>query len=394
MNSPHFSVEYIQQRNRLTSVLRLCMSIPHLLVARTRILSLALIISAGVVKVGSAEPVNALPLPSAKLALIGVFDQPVDIASRANDTGLYIVQQSGRIVRLGPTGTRTVTLDLTSLVSTGGEQGLLGLVFHPTGKSIFVNYTDVNGNTVVARYAMKLDGTAVKSSRVVLFTLRQPYANHNGGGLAFGPNGRLFIGTGDGGSGGDPERRALDPKSRLGKMISLNPNAASQAGNGAVIWSRGLRNPWRFEFDSKGNLWIADVGQNAWEEVNLARASNGFGKNKSFGWSALEANARYNTDQPATGHQPPVFAYQHGNTECSISGGTRIRDTKLVSLKDWYVFGDYCSGDVTAIWVEGSKTTKEVSLLRNVGSITAIRTVNGGAAFVLTHGGKIYRIVK
>jgi len=365
-----------------------------MLIARSRILLLALIISVVIVRVGTTEPVNALTSPSAQLALIGVFEQPVDIASRANDTGLYIVQQSGRIVRLGSTGKRTITLDLTSLVSTGGEQGLLGLVFHPTGKSIFVNYTDVNGNTVVARYAMKLDGTAIKSSRVVLFTLRQPYANHNGGGLAFGPNGRLFIGTGDGGSSGDPERRALDPKSRLGKMISLNPNAASQASNGAVIWSRGLRNPWRFEFDSQGNLWIADVGQNVWEEVNLARASNGFGKDKSFGWSAYEANARYNTDQSATGHLPPVFAYQHGNTECSISGGTRIRDPNLVSLKNWFVFGDYCSGDVTAIWVEGSKTTKVVSLLKNVGAITAIRSVYGGAAFVLTHGGKVFRIVK
>lgn len=364
------------------------------MIARSRVVVLTLVLSAVVVKMGVSEQVDALTTPTAQLSLVGSFEQPVDIASRANDTGLYIVQQSGRIVRLGSNGKRTVTLDLAALVSTGGEQGLLGLVFHPTGKSIFVNYTDVNGNTVVARYAMKLDGTAIKSSRVVLFTLRQPYANHNGGGLAFGPNGRLFIGTGDGGSGGDPERRALDPKSRLGKMISLNPDATGQSGNGAIIWSRGLRNPWRFEFDSQGNLWIADVGQNAWEEVNLARASAGFGKDKSFGWSAYEANARYNTDQPATGHLSPIFAIRHGNTECSISGGTRIRDTNLVSLKDWYVFGDYCSGDVTAIWVEGSKTTKVVSLLKNVGSITAIRTVNGGAAFVLTHGGKVFRIVK
>ncbi len=360
---------------------------------RGRVIILATALAV-VVNAGVREPLHAATTPTAQLSLVGSFEQPVDIASRANDTGLYVVQKTGRIVRLGSNGKRTIALDLTALVSSGGEQGLLGLAFHPTGKSIFVNYTDVDGHTVVARYAMKLDGTAIKSSRTVLFTLRQPYANHNGGGLAFGPNGRLFIGTGDGGSGGDPQRRALNPKSRLGKMISLNPNATSQAGNGAFIWSRGLRNPWRFEFDSRGNLWIADVGQNSWEEVNLARVSDGFGKDKSFGWSAFEANARYNTDQPATGHQPPVFAYQHGSTRCSISGGTRIRDSNLASLKDWYVFGDYCSGDVTAIWVEGSKTTKVVSLLKNVGSITAIRTVHNGAAFVLTHGGKVFRIVK
>lgn len=340
------------------------------------------------------SPVHALTNPTAKLVLVGLFDKPVDIASRAGDTGLYIAQQSGRVVRLGVTGKRIITLDLSSAISTGSEQGLLGLVFHPTGKSIFVNYTDLKGDTVVARFAIKLDGTAIKSSRVVLFTLRQPYANHNGGGLAFGPNGQLFVATGDGGSGGDPERRALDPTSRLGKLISLNPNATSQSGNGLKIWSRGLRNPWRFEFDVQGNLWIADVGQNTWEEVNLARASDGFGKGKSFGWSAYEANSRFNSDQSTAGHLFPVYAYEHGNTACSISGGTRIRDTNLVSLRNWYVFGDYCSGKVTAIWVEGNKTTRVISLASNVGSITAVRTVFGGAAYVLTHEGKVLQIVK
>lgn len=343
---------------------------------------------------GLNNQVNALATPVAKLALIGLFEKPVDIASRANDTGIYIAQQSGQIVRQGTNGKSTVTLDLSSLTKADGERGLLGLVFHPNGKSLYVNYTDANGDTVVARYAMKLDGTALKSSRVVLFTLRQPYANHNGGGLAFGPNGRLFVATGDGGSGGDPQRHALDPKSRLGKLLSLNPNAASKASNDLVVWSRGLRNPWRFEFDAEGNLWIADVGQDTWEEVNLARAAGGAGKGKSFGWSAFEANFRYNTDQSAVGHLFPVYVYKHGVAGCSISGGTRIRDTSLASLKNWYVFGDFCSGTLTAIWVEGNKTTGTTALVKNVGSITAVRSVFGGAAYVLTLEGKVYRIVK
>lgn len=342
---------------------------------------------------GFNNQVNALTRPDAKLVLVGLFEKPVDIASRANDTGLYVAQQSGRVVRFGINGKTTVTLDLSALTKAEGERGLLGLVFHPNGKSLYVNYTDTNGNTVVARYLMKLDGTAKSSSRVILFTLRQPYANHNGGGLAFGPNGRLFVGTGDGGSSGDPQRRALNPKSRLGKMLSLNPNAISEASNDLVVWSRGLRNPWRFEFDSQGNLWIADVGQNNWEEINLARAINGAGKGKSFGWSAFEANARFNTDQSASGHLFPVHTYKHGNAGCSISGGTRIRDTSLTSLKNWYVFGDYCSGTLTGIWVEGNRTTRTVSLVNNVGSITAVRTVYGGAAYVLTLQGNIYRIV-
>lgn len=360
---------------------------------RRRIALSMVVLSLYLVGAGSNNRVTALNTPSAKLVLIARFEKPVDIASRANDTGIYVAQQSGQVVRYGVNGRKSVTLDLSSLTRAEGERGLLGLVFHPNGKSLFVNYTDVNGNTVVARYAMKQNGTAQSSSRVVLFTLRQPYANHNGGGLAFGPNGRLLVATGDGGSSGDPQRRALDPKSRLGKMLSLNPNATSQAGNDLVIWSRGLRNPWRFEFDLQGNLWIADVGQDNWEEVNLARATDGAGKGKSFGWSAFEADSRFNIDQSASGHLFPVHAYKHGEAGCSISGGTRIRDTSLISLKDWYVYGDYCSGRLTAIWVEGNKTTRTVSLANNVGSITAVRTVYGGAAYVLTLQGKVYRIV-
>mgnify|MGYP001597386389 CR=1 FL=1 len=361
--------------------------------SKHRIVRLTLVLSLCFLGSGLNNRVNALTTPTVKLQFVARFDKPVDIAARINDNGVYVAEQSGRVVRYGVDGKSIVALDISSLTKAEGERGLLGLVFHPNGKSLFVNYTNIGGDTVVARYAMKPDGTALRSSRVVLFTLRQPYANHNGGGLAFGPNGRLFIGTGDGGSGGDPQRRALDPKSRFGKMLSVNPNAASKADNDLVIWSRGLRNPWRFEFDAQGNLWIADVGQDNWEEVNLALAQNGAGRGKSFGWSAFEANSRFNEDQSASGHLFPVYAYGHGNAGCSISGGTRIRDTNLPSLKNWYVYGDYCSGTLTAIWVEGNKTTRTVSLVHDVGSITAVRTVYGGAPYVLTLQGNVYRIV-
>ena len=368
------------------------MSTPHS-GARRRLAIVIVVPSLVLIGWGITNQVSAQSTPAVKLAEVASFVKPVDIAARVNDSGIYVAEQTGRVVRLASNGKTTVALNLSSLTEAEGERGLLGLVFHPNGKSLFVNYTDLNGNTIVARYLMKQDGTAQTSSRVVLFILKQPQPNHNGGGLAFGPNGRLFVGTGDGGGSGDPQRSALDPKSRLGKMLSLNADASSQAGNDLVIWSRGLRNPWRFEFDSQGNLWIADVGQDKWEEVNLARASTGAGKGKSFGWSAFEADSRFNTDQPAAGHLFPVHTYKHGESGCSISGGTRIRDTKLISLKDWYVYGDYCSGNLTAIWVEGNQTTRTISLAKNVGSITAVRTVYGGAAYVLTMQGKIYRIV-
>ena len=288
---------------------------------------------------------------------------------------------------------RTVTaLDLRSRTGADGERGLLGIVFHPNGKFLYVNYTDNDGDTVVARYAVRTDGKVAASSRTVLFTLDQPYANHNGGGLSFGPGGRLFVATGDGGSAGDPERVALDRSSMLGKIVSIDPDADDVDSNDARIWSVGLRNPWRFEFDHDDNLWVADVGQNEWEEVNVVWARNGSGNGANFGWSAYEGEKRYNRDQRVSRHTRPVYVYPHGDAGCSISGGTRVRSSRLPALRNWYVFGDYCSGDLTALWVEGSRTTKVRKLADDVGPITAVRTVSTGDVYVLTLDGDVKRL--
>jgi glucose/arabinose dehydrogenase len=342
------------------------------------------------------HPESATASPSVKLAVVTTATAPVDIASRANESAIYIVEQDGRIVRFGVAGTdkgtRRVALNITSLTSANGERGLLGLAFHPNGKFAFINYTDNKGNTVVARYGVTTAGKFLSSTRTVIFTMKQPYANHNGGGLAFGPGGRLFIGTGDGGSGGDPNRVSLKKDSPLGKILSINPNAKNVASNNVTVWSRGLRNPWRFEFDAGGNLWVADVGQNEWEEVNVSWATDGAGKGVSYGWSALEGNARYNTDQPSKGHQSPAYVYKHGDAGCSISGGTRMRDPKIPTVKDWFVFGDYCSGRLTGILVKGNTAEKVTVLARDIGSISAVRTVANGTSYVLTLEGKILRI--
>ena len=199
---------------------------------------------------------------SYRLVKVTSVDKPTDIASRSGDTGLYIAQQDGRLVRFDSVTQKVTTaLDLTKFTNADGERGLLGVVFHPNGKFLFVNYTDAKGDTVVVRYAMRTDQTANPTSRVVLFTVDQPYANHNGGGLAFGPGGLLYIGTGDGGSRDDPQRRALSRRSMLGKIIAVDPLAANTKTAKPTIWSIGLRNPWRFEFDESQNLWIADVGR-------------------------------------------------------------------------------------------------------------------------------------
>jgi glucose/arabinose dehydrogenase len=328
-----------------------------------------------------------------KLVLVTRAKMPVDIATRVNDSALYIAEQDGLVQRFVQ-GKKTIALDLRKRTSASGERGLLGIVFHPNGKYMYVNYTNQQGNTEVARYAMTATNTANVSTRTLLLTVKQPYANHNGGGLAFGPEGRLYVGTGDGGSGGDPERVALKISSPLGKILSLSPTAKSQKTNDLVVWSRGLRNPWRFEFDSSNNLWIADVGQNMWEEVNVAWAAKGSGKNVSFGWSAWEGNTRYNTDEPAKSHQKPVFTYQHGDAGCSISGGTRVRDPQLPAWKDWFIFGDYCSGRITAIWVNGQTTQKQTVIQRDVGSITAVRSTTQGKVFVLTLDGKVLQLTQ
>ncbi|NDG67732.1 MAG: hypothetical protein EBY23_12675, partial [Actinobacteria bacterium] len=318
---------------------------------RKKLLALCALLSATFLLL--ALPVSA-GTNSTKLVLVTTAKKPVDIATRINDVALYVAEQDGVVQRF-VNGKKSVALDLTKYTSADGERGLLGIVFHPNGKYLYVNYTNTRGNTEVARYVMSAANTANISTRTLLLTVKQPYSNHNGGGLAFGPGGRLYVGTGDGG----------------GKILSLSPTAKNEKTNELAVWSRGLRNPWRFEFDSSNNLWIADVGQNMWEEVNVAWAAQGSGKNISFGWSAWEGNTRYNSDEPAQPHQKPVFTYKHGDAGCSISGGTRVRDPQLPAWNDWFVFGDYCSGRITAIWASGQTTQKQNILQRNVGPITA-----------------------
>lgn len=344
----------------------------------------ALIASSGIAASSSA---------TYRLTKVTSVDRPTDVTSRTGDTGLYISEQDGTVLRFDTrTGKKTRALDIGELTEASGERGLLGLAFHPNGRFLYVNYTDSDGDTVVARYPMRRN-TAVTAGHRILFTLDQPYANHNGGGLAFGPEGRLYIGTGDGGSRDDPQRRALDPKSYLGKIISIDPLANGPKTADPRIWSVGLRNPWRFEFDSDMNLWVADVGQDKWEEVDVAWAKDGSGRGANFGWSAYEGNARYNTDQSVTNHHAPAYVYTHGDDGCSISGGTRVRSASLSSLRDWYVFGDYCSGHMTALKIVGNKTVSVVRLLDNAGSVTAVRSMANGDVYALNLDGDVSRLV-
>lgn len=372
-----------------------------------------------------AAPVTTLPgpLPTPDVRLIEVasFNEPVEATGAVGDTRLFIVENGGVVIATDDESTTTVfdIADVASATFTdeGNEQGLLGLAFHPELDLVYVDFTDGEGNTVVAEFAhdpltFQFDPASYRE----VLTIDQPFANHNGGELDFGPDGFLYIGTGDGGSADDPNRSALDVSSRLGKILRIDPVASDAGpftipddnpfvdveGADAAVWSLGLRNPWRFSFDSlTGDLWIGDVGQNRLEEIDLAPATDGLGAGKgiSFGWSAFEAADRFNEDQPADGHTLPVVSYVHENGSCSVSGGVVARDSSYSDLNGWYVYGDYCSGQVWALDTTSVTSTPDgpvgeptVVEIATVPELTAVVEGPFGDIYALSLGGQVYRL--
>lgn len=289
------------------------------------------------------------------------LDRPAEIVN-AGDSRLFVVEQTGRIQILNANGSVNTTpfLNLSTMVSGGGEQGLLGLAFHPdyeTNGYFFVNYTDLNGDTVVARYTRSStdENVADATSAMVLLTIDQPYDNHNGGCLRFGPDGYLYIATGDGGNGGDPGNRAQNKDELLGKILRLNVDAASPyipetnpyvGIEGAdEVWALGLRNPWKFSFND-GNIWIADVGQGNVEEIDKVVAT---AAGVNYGWKCFEGTAVYSTDNCSLVemYTQPVAEYVHeGSSRCSITGGYVYTGTMYPNLQGKYFFADYCTGEI------------------------------------------------
>lgn len=297
------------------------------------------------------------------------FDRPVDIKN-AGDNRLFIVEQDGVIKILNSNGTTNSTpfLDIDGIVrSTGNEQGLLGLAFHPnysTNGYFYVNYTNNSGNTVISRYTVSGNpNVANASSAQILMTINQPYSNHNGGHIAFGQDGYLYIGMGDGGAGGDPQNYSQNTNSLLGKMLRIDVNSGSPygipadnpfVGDGSTldeIWAIGVRNPWKFSFDkNNGDLWIGDVGQNAIEEIN--HTANGVG-GLNYGWRCYEGNSNYNTSgcSGASNYEMPVAQYAQGGSpyKCSITGGYVYRGSQYPDFIGLYFFADYCSNQIGTV---------------------------------------------
>lgn len=341
------------------------------------------------------------------------FSSPVEI-THAGDSRLFVVQQGGSIKILNPDGTVSDQNFLTlpaNTISTGSERGLLGLAFHPDYAEngyFFINYTRFgDGATVVARYKVSDDpNIADVNSGVPVITIIQPFSNHNGGTLKFGPDGYLYIGMGDGGSGGDPGNRAQNIDENLGKMLRLdvnvdnggpmytipatNPYAGAIPGNDE-IWAIGLRNPWKFSFDRQtGDLWIADVGQGAIEEINKV-ASDAAGLN--YGWKCYEGSQVFSTCNAPVDYTFPVGEYTHSGTGgCSITGGYVYRGNTYPNFAGKYFFADYCVNKV-GMYTEGVGITFSSSLT-GVGGITSLgEDVNGELYLASSSNGRIYKII-
>ncbi len=353
---------------------------------------------------------DQLEEPDVALLEIGTFDQPVHLAVRPGDATAYVVEQPGRVVAVTDRSSEVV-LDITDLTDAEGEQGLLGLAFHPTADLAYVDFTSVAGDTVVAEFAVDTaTGAFDPSSRRDVLNVDQPFSNHNGGQLAFGPDQLLYIGLGDGGSGGDPNRSALDLGSPLGKILRIDPIASGDEpftvpddnpfvdtdGADPTIWAYGLRNPWRFSFDAAtGDLWIADVGQGDFEEINHAvadRSGLAAARGANFGWSAVEGFERFNDDESNDGALDPQFVYDHAGGRCSVSGGAVARNESVADLAGWYVFGDYCSGQIWALDPSAPPTDPRVIEIARLDGLAAITPGPDGDLYAVSNAGPIARI--
>lgn len=346
------------------------------------------------------------PQPAAeRIALTPILTQglvqPVFIGHAGDRSQrLFLLEQPGRI-RILHNGMLQASafLDISDRVDFGGEMGLLGLAFHPRFEKngrFFVNYTrKPDGATVVAEFQVSPHSDHVLPKEKPLLIIQQPYTNHNGGMLAFGPDGYLYIATGDGGAGGDPENRGQNPNTLLGKILRIDVDQGDPYGippdnpfagqpSGREIFALGFRNPWRFSFDRQsGRLWAADVGQHRWEEIDVVEAGS------NYGWRVMEGTHCFQPSRgcATAGLTLPVVEYPNQSPSCAVTGGYVYRGQSVDFLKGIYVFGDYCSGRIMGL-VDGQPLILLASGLR----ISSFGEDEAGELYVVDHGGGIYRI--
>lgn len=341
---------------------------------------------------------------------ISGLSNPVGL-EHAGDERLFVIQKNSGVIKIYDLDGNFISdfLDLSGL-STASEQGLLGLAFHPDYQEngrFFVNYTNASGDTVISEFSVSSDpNEADENSEQILLEISQPFANHNGGGLEFGLDGYLYIGTGDGGSGGDPQNNAQNPQQLLGKMLRIDVDNGDPYGIPAdnpfvddastldEIWAIGMRNPWRYTFDEEnGDLWTADVGQNQWEEINVEPGDSDGGLN--YGWRCYEASYEYNTSGCSGDFFDPIAEYSHsGDGFCSITGGIVYRGDQFPRLNGHYFFTDYCAGDIFSLVEEEEGVYTEYNLLQTstFGYVAFAADING-QPYIVDINGSVRKIV-
>jgi glucose/arabinose dehydrogenase len=344
-------------------------------------------------------------IPRVELEHVTDLEQPVAMAVRSGDPSLYFAEKVGQIVALREGGDLDVVLDLTREVSLGSEQGLLGLAFSPDGRFVYANFTDVQGDTRVVEWRFGEGGVRLGSRREVLF-VDQPFSNHNGGNLVFGPDGYLYIGLGDGGSGGDPNGNGQSLSTLLGKMLRISPRPAGSEpyetpsdnpfvgheGARPEIWAYGLRNPWRYSFDrATEDLWIGDVGQNAWEEVDVEPAGSSGGLN--YGWDMFEGSHPFEGGSEDDDTVAPVYEYPTGDGTCAVTGGYVYRGRDIPQLVGAYVFADFCRGRLEAFRLRDGRVRGHDELGPTVASLASFGEDADGELYVLSLSGPVFRLV-
>lgn len=355
--------------------------------------SLAAALPSAVISAALSLPAVAQTPPFDLARVAGGFDAPLYVTAPAGDARLFVVEQTGAIRILDDGAVLEAPfLDLSEHISSGGEQGLLGLAFHPdyaTNGRFFVNFTDTRGDTRVVAYTVSADADrADPDSAVELLAVEQPRANHNGGWLGFGPDGLLYVALGDGGGGGDPRGNGQNPATFLGKILRIDVDA----GGAPEIFVSGVRNPWRNAFDGD-DLYIADVGQSGWEEINVVSIDEA---GANLGWNIMEGSHCFRAAScDSDGLVLPIHEYPTGEG-CSITGGYVYRGSAVPAIEGLYFFADYCTGSLSSLRLAdgvASEVTTYAGAFSDIAPVTSFGLDGAGELYVVSQDGTLSRFV-
>ncbi|MFD9865608.1 PQQ-dependent sugar dehydrogenase [Streptomyces niveus] len=367
--------------------------------------TISLIASLALTTASADEPRGPRAAADVKLTEVAKAQNPIAGAAGPRGT-VWIAERAGTVRVLTDSGLSEPVLDISSETTTDGERGLLGVAFDNRLAYFYISYTDLEGTSTIDEIALR-NGKLQPQTRRTVFTQTQPYENHNGGDIKFGPDGYLYIALGDGGAGGDPHGNGQKLDTLLGKILRIDPAGGRQTGKPYTIprnnpfvndpnaldeiWAYGLRNPWRFSFDSgTGDMLIADVGQSDWEEIDWAPARSRGGEN--YGWASMEGTHPFRGGTEPANHTRPVFEYDRNGLGCAVTGGYVYRGQAIPALRGQYLYSDYCDGTVRTLKLKYGKVTGQSDLGVTNGEVISFVQDGAGELYVLAIGGSVSRI--